>query len=329
MKNLAIKGHETRGKEVIEILKMLGGKTYRVLTGELICHAYYIKSNGFIDYKHRSEFNNDIVYSLEEFLEKYPYKIGDRVSSKYLKNYKIEKAEWGSCNNRVIYKLQGMGWYSVEELQPYKEETMDKVSKAVFDVNALCCDIMNHLIKEETMQEQIMTEDITLEKSVMCTFSEVVEGKQRLRIAMNEGFELKEENGNFFVYRKKVGYPKTYEECCKTLNIPSNGNIAYVGNWVYGGEYLEKHLNRLRNFQQLLICRDAYWKMVGEQMGLGRPWHQDYNDRCFIIANNKDNVHTYEYHGKDNIILSFPTAEMRDVFYENFKELIESCKELL
>jgi hypothetical protein len=30
-----------------------------------------------------------------------------------------------------------------------------------------------------------------------------------------------------------------------------------------------------------------------------------------------------------NHILVFPTAEMRDAFYENFKDLIESCKELL
>jgi hypothetical protein len=30
-----------------------------------------------------------------------------------------------------------------------------------------------------------------------------------------------------------------------------------------------------------------------------------------------------------NHILSFPTPEMRDAFYENFKELIESVKELL
>lgn len=27
--------------------------------------------------------------------------------------------------------------------------------------------------------------------------------------------------------------------------------------------------------------------------------------------------------------LAFPTAEMRDTFYENFKDLIEQCKELL
>jgi hypothetical protein len=28
-------------------------------------------------------------------------------------------------------------------------------------------------------------------------------------------------------------------------------------------------------------------------------------------------------------ILAFPTEEMRDTFYENFKDLIEQCKELL
>lgn len=30
-----------------------------------------------------------------------------------------------------------------------------------------------------------------------------------------------------------------------------------------------------------------------------------------------------------NYLLDFPTAEMRDAFYENFKDLIEQCKELL
>jgi hypothetical protein len=30
-----------------------------------------------------------------------------------------------------------------------------------------------------------------------------------------------------------------------------------------------------------------------------------------------------------HFILAFPTEEMRDAFYENFKYLIEECKELL
>ena len=64
-------------------------------------------------------------------------------------------------------------------------------------------------------------------------------------------------------------------------------------------------------------------------MGLGKPWNQDYDDICFIIANNNGNIHTYEYHGSDNVILAFPTKEMRDAFYENFKDLIEECKVFL
>ena len=31
----------------------------------------------------------------------------------------------------------------------------------------------------------------------------------------------------------------------------------------------------------------------------------------------------------EGAILSFPTEEMRDAFYENFKEQIEVCKEFL
>ena len=31
----------------------------------------------------------------------------------------------------------------------------------------------------------------------------------------------------------------------------------------------------------------------------------------------------------NSALFVFPTAEMRDAFYENFKELIEQCKELL
>ena len=38
---------------------------------------------------------------------------------------------------------------------------------------------------------------------------------------------------------------------------------------------------------------------------------------------------SFEVHSGYNSILVFPTKEMRDAFYENFKDLIEECKELL
>jgi hypothetical protein len=40
------------------------------------------------------------------------------------------------------------------------------------------------------------------------------------------------------------------------------------------------------------------------------------------------NVITWKMQGGCRLLV-FPTSEMRDAFYENFKELIEECKELL
>ena len=34
----------------------------------------------------------------------------------------------------------------------------------------------------------------------------------------------------------------------------------------------------IENLQTLKICRDAYWKIAGEQMGLGKPWEPDWKE---------------------------------------------------
>ena len=73
-----------------------------------------------------------------------------------------------------------------------------------------------------------------------------------------------------------------------------------------------------------------YWKIAGEQMGLGKPWKPNWNiyEHKFCLGTDKDKV-IEECVTTGNRILAFPTEEMRDAFYENFKELIEKCKELL
>lgn len=113
-------------------------------------------------------------------------------------------------------------------------------------------------------------------------------------------------------------YPISYEECCKITEDVADASLTC---------FLCKLLN---DFQKLLLCRDAYWKIAGEEMGLDTHWEPDWTDskikygityyRKFLIHNNC----TYS-----NKILVFPTEEMRDVFYENFKNEIESCKILL
>ena len=90
------------------------------------------------------------------------------------------------------------------------------------------------------------------------------------------------------------------------------------------------NLETLKALRKLIYCRNAYWKIAGEQMGLGKPWKPDWNirDSKYIIVNRAGvfQMNEVDYYSR---LLAFPTAEMRDMFYENFKELIEICKDFL
>lgn len=143
-----------------------------------------------------------------------------------------------------------------------------------------------------------------------------------------QGYQFVDENGNVInaqkitLEKKEKIYPKTYEECCEIVKVEKKhtleGEIIRVNNY---------KIALLESFQKLLICRDAYWKIAGEEMGLGKPWEPTM-ETVYCISRN-DNVIECSYRGGKSNILEFPTPEMRDAFYENFKELIEICKELL
>lgn len=131
----------------------------------------------------------------------------------------------------------------------------------------------------------------------------------------------------------KPKYPKTYEECCRVIRICSASlqwNNPFCVN--RNSHPYIKHLDIImENFCKLLICRDTYWKIAGEQMGLDKPWEPDWstnNETKFCIYTTQ-NIIDLDIFGVDNRILAFPTEEMQDAFYENFKDLIEQCKELL
>lgn len=135
----------------------------------------------------------------------------------------------------------------------------------------------------------------------------------KTELVLGDDFEIKVENDKTFVVRKQPQYPKTYEECCKILGLEDS-----IIEGCLGYEY--KLLNA---FQKLLLCRDAYWKIAGD-------WKPNFSndDKNFMIACYYGKIYTTLVTNY-NRVLVFPTEEMRDAFYENFKELIEECKELL
>ena len=144
--------------------------------------------------------------------------------------------------------------------------------------------------------------------------------KERVQIIRNDDYIFKDENGNVInttkivLEKKKKEYPKTFEECVHALE----------------GEN-RMSLEQMNAFRKLIDARNAYWKIAGEEMGLGKPWEPDYAKERYIIYKWVDEIFKgYKAGGfGERFILEFPTEEMRDAFKENFDPDIEFCKELL
>jgi hypothetical protein len=326
MTNLAIRGHKERGKEVIELLEMLGGKSYTAFPyqGNDIDRYYYI--NKVDNYINSETICSTLfppkkfqIFILEDFLEKYPYKVGDKV--KYINNiFCIKSSQWDNDKKTVIYYIDA-DWsagYVVEanELQPYKEEI--KEENKIF--NEILDTLSSYLI--DFMTPQGIDKCIKYIRENMDEYNKE-EISEEIKIDIPKGYEFAGVDKQQVVFtRIQPEYPKTYEECCKVLSLGENGKLYTKGY----------KASLIQDLHKLLICRDAYWKIAGEQMGLGKPWEPDWNDgseekHCIEVRNDNELCEFTYLHA--HRILAFPTMELLDIFGEYFKDLIEECKELL
>lgn len=99
----------------------------------------------------------------------------------------------------------------------------------------------------------------------------------------------------------KEEYFTTYEECLIDININEITDINSI-------TYL---------LQKLFICRNAYWG----------SWKPDWTSpELKYVIKTMGNKACLTTESTINCVLAFPTREMRDVFYNNFKELIERTK---
>ena len=175
---------------------------------------------------------------------------------------------------------------------------------------------------EDVVLMKSVEEEMSLDKAGQITDFEY----DGLAYTLPDGYQFKDENGNVInatkivLEKKKKELPKTYVECSDILSVYTDPDISG-----YKGELLW-------TFQKLLICRDAYWKIAGDEMGLGKPWKLSIGTPIYYIYYNRTvgtikNDYADDIQG--NVVLAFPTEEMRNAFYENFKVEIEQCKELL
>lgn len=181
------------------------------------------------------------------------------------------------------------------------------------------------IVKQVEDKYKVKSEHPETEEEAKDFAAKVLKIKEEIPIPDN--YEVWDDKGNvihtskIIIREKKKEYPKTYKECCKVLGIDSGCLLASYDIGLWKDELLG-------SLQKLLICRDAYWKVAGEEMGLGKPWEPSGNEYCFIISRSCGEVYLYSSAG-DSEPFEFPTQEMRDAFKKNFDPDIEICKEFL
>ena len=331
-KKLAIKGHPTRGNEVIEILEMMGGKNKYNYKCIEIRVGFTIGSDGSICRVTYNLYNEFRVFTLEEFLEKYPFKIGDKVKDCYGNPVTIKSMSWHDGFETMVYDFEETeDVFCAEDLELYKEDKLfdsiiwhlrNSINNGKQNLSGGECEEYFREVVKKNSENKMKNVLAELLEHIKTTPKEDLEREfEEIEEWSNVGPTVEEFMDFCNKVNKKPKYPDNYEECVRIAkNI--HGYDIHIDVPAYG-ELME-------SFVKLLICRDAYWKIAGEEMGLNVPWEPDWNDlnRKYFISLTCDGINLYDDF-RNPQVLAFPTEEMRDAFYENFKDLIEQCKDLL
>lgn len=229
------------------------------------------------------------------------YKVGDKVRVKSLEWYTMNKDEFERVRCNTVY------------FQP----TMSKLCDSILTIKNIDKFINAYIVEENSYY---WTDDMfegLAENTIQPVVSENIvflneNYADKVELCLGDDYKIVVEDGRTFVQKKKPKYPKTYEECCGVLGISYDyPDIKMVSS---------KEYCLYSCFIRLIRCRDAYWKIAGY-------WKPDWADnyqKKWIINFYQDEINLTN--GTNvQFILAFPTEEIRNAFYKNFKELIEKC----
>ena len=366
-KRLAIKGDRNRGNEVIALLQMLGGDV-GCAKGYGETAIYLIPDNGIIDIRfvYEKQIDNYAIFTLDDFYARFPFKVGDFVfAGNWSYAVDIREMRWNPNTQEVEYMIKpGTSelWYTANKLTRYaqpkfnvgetvynkhtrkvgeivkyqwqKDEYIYFMEDAWYLERQLTKDVesVDNEVKSNEYADEMQTKE-DMHKTVFMIGPVMVPDKvdDKLEYEIIDGYEFdRVENGKIILKPTKPKYPTNYQECCDVLGLPMQNALEYFNKDCNKHDYYNDLQSTLNWFVSLKICRDAYWKIAGEQMGLGKPWEPDLeNEELYCIQNYNKQIIKSKTNTAFNKILIFPTEEMRDAFYENLKDLIKSCKELL
>lgn len=268
-------------------------------------------------------------------MENMKYKAGDKVRIKSLDWYyqNRDRMEQVDCGNACFIRSMTTlceKIVTISSVVPTLEVYRIKEDDGVFNWTD---EMFEGLVEEETY------DFLKTDKSNLPSLNDFMDMLNN-EIKLPDGYIFKDENGNIInatkivVEKKEKMYPKTYEECCEILGVDPDSFLAITSCYEGEVETTDYELGLLSKFSslwKLRICRDAYWKLAGEKMGLGKPWEPDWKGGKlkYVILYDYGEIRVDTCSYIANRILTFPTEEIRDAFYDNFKKEIEICKELL
>lgn len=296
MSILAIKRNESRPSDVIKLLEELGGKNSFNLTGLEAGLGFSISDHTGDVLRNICEGGLTLescgyaAFTLDEFEKNFPIKTG-QLAIVDGKTCEIVSMSWDIRKNEVAYMLA-----------PLFSENLDECPFKMYASELSGLTIQDKTI--DTMTEGTIKVDKNFFNGEQVVFN------------IPEGYEfagIDDDKHQAIFERIKPKYPKTHNECCDVLGLP------YMQLGVVGYK-----CETLLYLQKLLLYRDAYWKLAGDW----RPNVEDEKQDKYAISNVGGKL-SPEYYGSYNSILCFPTREVRDIFFETFKDEIEKCKELL
>ena len=273
---------------------------------ETINKVYDDYTYGEDDFNKGEDFNEEndedsYVYSLCKI------KIGSIVFTKNIGWVKITEIFWDALSREFCFKGLGL-------LDNCKYDMIRN------------CDLNGEMVFDNT-EELFLLKNTNMDKQLELSIKGHETNDSWAKWDLPDGYEFQDKDGNVIntntikLVKKQPKYPKTFIEVLNFWHPDRQIEDDYQ-------RYYKKDL--IEKFQNLLYARDAYWKIAGEEMGLGKSWEPDWtkSDYKFCIINMKNKIVCDDSYYISKF-LAFPTAEMRDAFYTNFKDLIEDCKEFL
>ena len=154
---------------------------------------------------------------------------------------------------------------------------------------------------------------------------------EQKEIIIPQGWEVDKVEGNKIILKEsKKELPKTWEECCELLGEGEYiNNESIICNYTPHCAASKANENILPTglgkpmlaLMQLLVCREVY------RQGWKPNWKDDKEIKWTIER--VENCIIKETYTLTATVLSFQSAEIRDEFLENFRDLIEEAKELI